>query len=129
LNYKTFFTWLLVSVYQGGVIMILCIYLFNDEFIRVVTITFTALILNELLMVALEISTWHYLMILAEFLSLISYAASFWILKNELEVPQSRLVVFLLHIGLITLVSFLPLCILKLANHFLAPPSYTKLSS
>ena len=127
LNYKTFFTWILISIYQGGVIMILCILLFNDEFIRVVTITFTALILNELLMVAAEINTWHYLMILAEFLSIVSYTAAFWILKNELEVPVNTMIQFLLKVGLITLISFLPLYVFKVVKHFLSPPSYSKL--
>jgi phospholipid-translocating ATPase len=58
LSYRTFFTWLLISVYQGGAIMILSIILFEDEFIHIVAISFTALIFNELLMVALEINTW-----------------------------------------------------------------------
>lgn len=33
--------------------------LFEDEFIHIVSISFTALILTELIMVALTISTWH----------------------------------------------------------------------
>ncbi|KAJ1341072.1 hypothetical protein BSLG_004313 [Batrachochytrium salamandrivorans] len=58
LSYKTFFIWLLISVYQGGAIMMLAIWLFENEFVRVVSISFTALVFNELLMVALEITTW-----------------------------------------------------------------------
>jgi hypothetical protein len=42
----------------GGVITLLAIMLFEREFINIVSISFTALILNELLMVALEINTW-----------------------------------------------------------------------
>jgi phospholipid-translocating ATPase len=49
LSYKTFFIWVLVSVYQGGVIMILAIVLFESSFINIVGITFTALILAELM--------------------------------------------------------------------------------
>lgn len=33
--------------------------LFEDEFIHIVAISFTALILTELIMVALTIRTWH----------------------------------------------------------------------
>ena len=72
LSFKTFFVWLFISLYQGlylftygdisytvgGVIMLLALYLFEDEFLRIVSISFTALIFNELLMVALEIKTW-----------------------------------------------------------------------
>ena len=56
--------------------------LFEEEFIHVVSISFTALILTELLMVALSIRTWHWLMVLAEFLSLVIYIAALAILKD-----------------------------------------------
>jgi phospholipid-translocating ATPase len=39
--------------------MLLSIWLFENEFVNIVSISFTALIFNELLMVALEIQTWH----------------------------------------------------------------------
>lgn len=38
--------------------MIMCLVLFETEFLNIVSISFTALILNELIMVALEITTW-----------------------------------------------------------------------
>lgn len=50
--------------------------LFESEFVHVVAISFTALILTELLMVALTIRTWHWLMMMAEFFSLACYLAS-----------------------------------------------------
>lgn len=50
--------------------------LFESEFVHVVAISFTALILTELLMVALTIRTWHWLMVVAEFFSLGCYLAS-----------------------------------------------------
>lgn len=46
------------AVFQGGVIMILSLVLFENEFLHIVSISFTSLILTELLMVALEITTW-----------------------------------------------------------------------
>ena len=58
LSYKTFFEWLMISVYQGGAIMMMSLYIFENEFLNIVAISFTALVLNELIMVALEISTW-----------------------------------------------------------------------
>lgn len=50
--------------------------LFDQEFVHVVAISFTALILTELLMVALTIRTWHWLMVVAELFSLACYLAS-----------------------------------------------------
>ena len=44
--------------YTGGAIMIMSLALFETEFLNIVSISFTALILNELIMVAVEITTW-----------------------------------------------------------------------
>ena len=56
--------------------------LFDQDFIHVVSITFTALILTELLMVALTIRTWHWLMLLAEVISLALYIGTLAVLKD-----------------------------------------------
>lgn len=56
--------------------------LFEDEFIHIVAISFSSLILTELIMVALTIRTWHYLMVLAEILSLIIYVVSLTVLHE-----------------------------------------------
>ncbi|PFX32310.1 putative phospholipid-transporting ATPase IIB [Stylophora pistillata] len=83
LSYKTFFIWVLISIYQGGIIMFGGILLFDQDFIHVVTITFTALILTELLMVALTIRTWHWLMLLAEVFSLAIYVGTLAIFRRS----------------------------------------------
>lgn len=56
--------------------------LFEDEFIHIVAISFTALILTELIMVALTIRRWHILMALAELLSLGLYILTLVIFKD-----------------------------------------------
>lgn len=38
--------------------MIMSLVLFENEFLNIVSISFTALIINELIMVALEITIW-----------------------------------------------------------------------
>eukprot|EP00835_Amoeboradix_gromovi_P006050 NODE_647_length_5572_cov_0.361593.p1 type:complete len:992 gc:universal NODE_647_length_5572_cov_0.361593:4637-1662(-) len=73
LSVKTFLIWTVISIYQGGIIMLFALYLFENEFIHIVAITFTALIFNELIMVALEINTWHRFMVIAEVASVIVY--------------------------------------------------------
>ncbi len=60
----------------GSIIMYGALLLFDSEFVHVVAISFTSLILTELLMVALTIQTWHWLMIVGELLSLACYVAS-----------------------------------------------------
>uniref|UniRef100_A0ABI7VU68 Phospholipid-transporting ATPase n=1 Tax=Felis catus TaxID=9685 RepID=A0ABI7VU68_FELCA len=76
LSFKTFLVWVLISIYQGGILMYGALLLFESEFVHVLAISFTALILTELLMVALTIRTWHWLMAVAEVLSLGCYVAS-----------------------------------------------------
>jgi len=56
--------------------------LFEDEFIHIVAISFTALILTELIMVALTIRRWHILMVLAELVSLGLYILTLVISKD-----------------------------------------------
>lgn len=56
--------------------------LFDEDFVHVISITFTSLILTELLMVTLTIRTWHWLMIIAQLISLGAYIATLVILKN-----------------------------------------------
>ncbi|KAL4708856.1 hypothetical protein ACJJTC_018302 [Scirpophaga incertulas] len=76
LSYKMFFIWTVISIYQGGVIMYGALVLFEDQLIHIVEISYTALILTELIMVALTIATWHWLMAAAELLSLLMYATT-----------------------------------------------------
>lgn len=46
-------------MFAGAAIMIMSLVLFENEFLHIVSISFTALVLNELIMVALEITTWY----------------------------------------------------------------------
>lgn len=46
------------GVVAGAAIMLVSLVLFETEFLNIVSISFTSLILNELIMVALEITTW-----------------------------------------------------------------------
>ncbi|KAI9486301.1 MAG: phospholipid-translocating P-type ATPase [Benjaminiella poitrasii] len=128
LSYKTFFTWLLISIYQGGAIMILSIILFEDEFIHIVAISFTALICNELIMVALEINTWHRFMVLAEIITVLIYFGSMWLLPTYFDMKFILTSRFLWKVAVITAVSSCPLYIVKIIKRRIAPPSYTKLT-
>ncbi|XP_058057124.1 probable phospholipid-transporting ATPase IIB [Anopheles bellator] len=128
LSYKTFFMWVLISIYQGGVIMYGALILFEDEFIHIVAISFSALILTELIMVALTIRTWHKLMVLAELFSLVLYIISLAVLHEYFDWEFIWSWEFLWKVLVITLVSCLPLYILKFLRKKFSPPSYSKLS-
>uniref|UniRef100_A0AAY4EJB4 Phospholipid-transporting ATPase n=1 Tax=Denticeps clupeoides TaxID=299321 RepID=A0AAY4EJB4_9TELE len=129
LSFKTFLIWVLISVYQGGILMYGALLLFESEFVHVVAISFTALILTELLMVALTVRTWHWLMVVAEFFSLACYLASLAFLNEYFDLGFITTKAFLWKVSAITMVSCLPLYIIKYLKRKFSPPSYSKLSS
>ncbi|XP_057169301.1 probable phospholipid-transporting ATPase IIB isoform X2 [Ursus arctos] len=129
LSFKTFLVWVVISIYQGGILMYGALLLFESEFVHVVAISFTALILTELLMVALTVRTWHWLMAVAEVLSLGCYVASLAFLNEYFDVAFITTVTFVWKVSAITVVSCLPLYVLKYLKRKLSPPSYSKLTS
>ena len=60
----------------GGILLFGAVLLFEDEFIHIVSISFTALILTELIMIAFTVRTWHCAMVVAEVISLGVYLIS-----------------------------------------------------
>ncbi|KAJ8735070.1 hypothetical protein PYW08_014320 [Mythimna loreyi] len=113
LSYKSFYVWTGISIYQGGVIMYGALVLFEDQLIHIVEISYTALILTELIMVALTIVTWHWLMIGAELVSLLMYIATLLIFTTYFDGDFIRHWEFWWKVIVITLVSCLPLYIVK----------------
>ncbi|SPO36810.1 probable NEO1 - P-type ATPase, a proposed aminophospholipid translocase [Pseudozyma flocculosa] len=128
LSAKTFTTWLMISVYQGGAIMILSLMLFENEFLNIVSISFTALVINELIMVALEITTWHVYMILSEVVTLFFYCISIIFLPEFFDLNFVLTHRFFWKTAVIVAVSSLPLYAYKVVRQRLAPPSYSKLA-
>lgn len=76
LSYRTFFVWVLISIYQGCLIQGLSQILTDVEGKKMVAVSYTVLILNELLMVAIEITTWHYVMVLSILGTFLIYVGS-----------------------------------------------------
>ncbi|SNX82093.1 probable NEO1 - P-type ATPase, a proposed aminophospholipid translocase [Melanopsichium pennsylvanicum] len=128
LSAKTFTTWLMISTYQGGAIMILSLLLFENEFLNIVSISFTALVVNELIMVALEITTWHVYMILSEIVTLFFYCLSIVFLPEFFDLGFVLSYRFLWKTAVIVAVSSLPLYVWREVRLRLAPPSYSKLA-
>jgi len=129
LSFKTFFMWLMISLYQGGAIMTMSLVLFETEFLNIVAISFTALIVNELIMVALEITTWHVYMVAAEIVTLFFYVISIAFLPEYFDLSFVMTTRFVWKVALIVAISSLPLYLIKLIRGRLKPATYTKLSS
>jgi len=106
--------------------MMLALWLFENEFIHIVSISFTALIFNELLMVSFEINTWHIYMVYSLVITVIIYIASMTFLR-EFDLQFILTWRFVWKTMLMTIISSLPLYIIKRISHAYSPPSYQKL--
>lgn len=131
LSYKTFFVWVLISIYQGAIIQGLSqllegigagTYIPN---LQMVFVSFSALILNELIMVALEIITWNRIMVLCEIVTLIVYVGSVPFL-DDVEVGYATQLSFYTHTALVTASALIPPWVAKTLRRKLRPPNYAK---
>ncbi|KAG0683390.1 putative aminophospholipid-translocase [Pichia californica] len=129
LSFKTFFVWLFVSIFQGGVIQGISqglVGLSATSFTSLVSLSFTALILNELAMVALEINTWNKSMLYSELVTLAIYIGSVPFLSDYFNLSFVGSFSFYWQCTLILAVSLIPIWAAKAINRKLRPPTYAK---
>ena len=127
LSYRTFFIWVAVSIYQGSIIQGSSQLLVGlNNFKKMVAVSYVVLILNELLMVAAEITTWHPIMIL----SIIGTAAAFFgslpFLGEYFDLEFIISLGFLWKTVLILAIALIPPYAGKILGRTLRPPSYRK---
>jgi phospholipid-translocating ATPase len=127
LSNKTFLLWVLKSVYQSGVIMILSILLFEENFVHIVSITFTSLICTELVNVASIVHTWNTWMVISIVTTLLMYITSMVLLTTYFDIEFIATLNFVWKVMLITAVSTTPLIVLKFVAERLSPAIYSKL--
>lgn len=134
LSLKTFLIWTWKAIYQGGVIMLGAIYLFDRRLVHIVGISFTALILTELIMVAVEVRRWHTLMVASEVVTLAVYAGSIFALSSPrltgtstFDLPFMLSGEFAWKVAAITAVSVVPVWIGKVWAHRLSPEKSMKI--
>jgi phospholipid-translocating ATPase len=126
LSYRTFFVWVFVSIYQGGMIQGLSQILVGVEGPRMVSVSFTVLVINELIMVALEITTWHPVMIITLVGTALLYLGSIPFLGDYFDLVFIVSVGFLWRVLAILAISLIPPYAAKLIRRTLKPPSYRK---
>lgn len=123
LNITRFLLWMWKSIYQGSVIILLSIVLFpQDNFINIVAITFSSLVLTELLNIYSQVQTWTWAMAGAELLSLTVYWISILLLKNYFNLSFIVRVDFFWKVLIITAVAWLPLHLIKYIKEKIWPP-------
>lgn len=120
LNTKTFLGWLWMSIYQGLMIMVLAVTMFEQSFVRIVTITFTALILLELLNVVTAIHRMNKYILGSLLMTLIIYSSSLLFLRNYLDTSEIDKE-FLVKVIIIVGISWVPVFTYGYLRRKLAP--------
>lgn len=127
LSYRSFFVWVFISVYQGAVIEGLSQLLLDTiTGPRLISVSFTALVLNELLMVAISVTTWHPIMIICLLGTALVYGGSIPLLGSYFDLQYLITVDWLWRVVVVLAVSIVPVWAGKLVQHSWRPPSYRK---
>ncbi|KAJ3496713.1 hypothetical protein NLG97_g2454 [Lecanicillium saksenae] len=129
LSYRTFFVWVLVSIYQGGMIQGLSQILTGVEGKKMTAVSYTVLILNELLMVAIEITTWHPVMIISILGTFLMYIGSIPFLGGYFNLEFIITWGFVWRVLAILSISLVPPYAAKLIRRTMKPPSYRKVQN
>ena len=87
LNLKSFLFWLFKSMFQSFVIMFGAFLLFGDNlFLKIVTVTFTALIYLEVLNIYLSINKYHWFMWVSFASTIVVYLLTILLFNNILDI-------------------------------------------
>ena len=127
LSYRTFFVWVLVSIYQGGIIQGLSQILVGSvDSNRMVSVSFTVLVINELIMVAFEVVTWHWIMLVSLLGTILVYVGSVPFLGDYFDLSYVWSWGFVWRVAAIAAISLIPPYSVKILRRTLKPPSYRK---
>ncbi len=127
LSYRTFFIWVLVSIYQGGIIQGLSQILVGSvDSDRMVSVSFTVLVINELIMVAFEVVTWHWIMIVSLLGTMAIFLGSIPFLGGYFDLGYVWSWGFVWRVTAISAISLIPPYSVKILRRTLKPPSYRK---
>ncbi|KAK3297047.1 uncharacterized protein B0H64DRAFT_356846 [Chaetomium fimeti] len=126
LSYRTFFVWVFVSVYQGCLIQGLSQVLTEVDGPRMVAVSYSVLVLNELLMVAIEITTWHWVMVVSIVGTFVMFVGSVPFLGGYFDLGFVLTLGFYWRVAAIGAMSLIPTYAAKIIQRTMKPPSYRK---
>jgi phospholipid-translocating ATPase len=142
LSTKSFLIWVLVSIYQGSMIQGLSQLLVGvgssssldnpsdpaqlTVFKQMVSVSFSVLVVNELVMVAMEVTTWHWIMIASIVGTAGIYMGSVPFLGRYFDLGYVSGVGFWWKFAVVACISLVPPYAGKLIGRWAKPPSYRK---
>ncbi len=126
LSGKTGLIWTCQSLYQGAVLLLCALLLFEESFANIVIINFSALICIELLNLYTELRKPNRLIYLCLLGSFVVYVSSIFIFHNYFDVSfvDSR---FVINITISTVIAWLPVHLAKCCWDSCYPPDTTKI--
>jgi phospholipid-translocating ATPase len=129
LNLKNFLFWLFKSIFQSGVIMFGSFFFFQDNiFLKIVTVSFTALIYLEILNVYMEIHKFHWFMWFALIITFIIYTLTLRFLNYYLDIYFVFKWSIFWRILVIALIAWAPFYIATRLKKLLFPQTIEKLN-
>jgi len=126
LSTKTFLIWMWKSIFQGGVIMMGSVVWFQESKTNIVTITFSALIMCEILNVFSEVHKVNYKMVISSILTLLVYFMSIALLHNYFDTSYITWE-FLLKIFAVCIASWAPLHLARRIYDLVDPSEHQKI--
>jgi len=126
LSAKSFLIWVFRSIFQGWIILTFTIIFFFDSFANIVTITFSSLIVIELLNVYSEVTNINWKMIIASVATFVVYIVTIALLRQYFNTAYITWG-FVLKVLFIVAVAWLPLHVIKLIAYKISPPEHVKI--
>ena len=130
LNLKNFLWWLFKSIVQSGIIMFGSMILFKEHlFLKIVTVSYTALIYLEILNVFMEIHKCHRFMVFALVATWALYTLCAWLLPSVLDIAYVFQIITFLKIILTAFVAWAPFYLTSRIKKYFFPQEIEKLKS
>lgn len=123
---KTFLIWMWKSIFQGCLIMLGTVIFFNESQTNIVTITFTALIITELLNVYSELHKVKKEQIVSSVITFLMYILSIALMRSYFNTSYLTFT-FFVKVFLITLASWMPLHFFKILKTKIDPDEHQKI--
>ena len=115
-------------MYQGSVIMIGAVLLFEDNFVNIVSITFTTLIFIEVLNVYLEVHKLHIVMIISFVSTIAVYLFTMVVLRTTFDVGYIFTVSAMEKISILTVLCWLPFYLINIFHKIYFPEVHERIS-
>ncbi|GIX66375.1 aminophospholipid-transporting P-type ATPase [Babesia caballi] len=128
MSVKTFLIWVWISVFQGAILMLGAIILFENSMLSLVSVACTSLFALELLNIYTELHTYHPLTMVSMICTAVVYFYSILILRNYFDFAFIATTSFVWRVIVITLAGWLPVYIFKCVQQLLQPPQSRKLT-